>query len=75
VARRRFNKGENGNVIAGAAKQRDVGILPDGYVHTNPFPLIPYKQGALISYFEIPMVIHTLHSFIGPSLSKVQIPW
>ena len=79
MARRRFNKGENGNVIAGAAdndnKQRDVGILPDGYVHTNPFPLIPYKQGTLISYFEIPMVIHTLHSFIGPALSKVRTPW
>ena len=39
MARRRFNKGENGNVIAGAAdndnKQRDVGILPDKPIPTN----------------------------------------
>jgi hypothetical protein len=55
----------------------DVGILPDGYVRTNPLPQIPTKQSVptsrerLPGYFGIPMVISTLRNLIGPAIDKV----
>ena len=58
-----------------------VGILPDGYVRTNPLPQIPTKQSVpasrecLPGYFGIPIVIPTLHSLIRPTIGKVQTPW
>ena len=58
-----------------------VGILPDGYVRTNPLPQIPTKQSvptnkdSLPGYFGIPIVIPTLRSLIGPAISKVRTPW
>ena len=56
---------------------RSVGILTDGYVHTNPLPQIPTKQSVpasrecLPGYFRIPIVIPTLPSLIRPAISKV----
>ena len=58
-----------------------VGILPDGYVCTNPLPQIPTKQSvppskdSLLGYYGIPLAIPTLRSLIGPAIDKVQIPW
>jgi hypothetical protein len=58
----------------------DVGILPEGYVRTNPLPQIPTKQNVpasrerLPGYFGIPTVIPMLRSLIGPAISKVQTP-
>ncbi len=62
-----------------------VGILPDGYVCTNPLPQIPTKQStstpattskdSLTGYFGISIVIPTLRSLIGPAMSKVRTPW
>ena len=58
-----------------------VGILPDGYIHTNPLPQIPTKQSvptnkdSLLGYYGIPIAIPTLRSLIGPAIDKVQTPW
>ena len=58
-----------------------VGILPDGYVRTNPLPQIPTRQSvptnkdSLPGYFGIPIAIPTLRSLIGPAISKVRTPW
>ncbi len=59
-----------------------VGILPDGYVRTDPLPQIPtIKQSVpasrerLPGYFRIPIVIPTLRSLIGPAIGKVRTPW
>jgi hypothetical protein len=58
-----------------------VGILPDGYVPTNPLPQIPTKQSvptskdSLLGYYGIPIAIPMLRSLIGPAIDKVRIPW
>ena len=58
-----------------------VGILPDGYVRTNPQPQIPTKQSvppskdSLLGYYRIPIAIPTLRSLVGPAIDKVRIPW
>jgi len=62
-------------------KEYYVGILPDGYIRTNPLPQIPTKQSvppskdSLLGYYGIPLAIPTLRSLIGPSIDKVRIPW
>ncbi len=54
-----------------------IGILPDGYVRTNPLPQIPTKQSVpptsreqLPDNFGIPIVMPTLHSLIGPAIGN-----
>ena len=63
----RWTAGRNGRLV---------GILPDGYVRTNPLPQIPTKQSIPPSKDSlIPIAIPTLRSLIGPAIDKVQIPW
>ena len=58
-----------------------VGILPDGYVRTNPLPQITTRQSvppskdSLLGYYGIPIAIPTLRSLVGPAIDKVRIPW
>jgi len=79
------NIGQEGEILSTKDTQRykvlSVGILPDGYVRTNPLPQIPTKQSvspskdSLLGYYRIPQAIPTLHSLIGPAIDKVRIPW
>jgi hypothetical protein len=58
-----------------------VGILPYGYVCTNPLPQIPTKQSVpttparLPGYLGLPIGIPTLRSLIGPTIARVRTPW
>jgi hypothetical protein len=64
----------------GVTKAR-VGILPDGYIRTNPLPQITTRQSvppskdSLLGYYRIPIAIPTLRSLVGPTIDKVRIPW
>ena len=55
------------------------GILPEGYVPTNPLPQVPTRQSAPITGARVPpysrlrLETPTLRRLLGPAIARVRI--